>query len=66
MAARITAVGVEPLAHYCRETPQAGFVIEDPKTAFILGFVDGLLPLEMIVEVVFGATWTILPPASWC
>ena len=25
-----------------------------------------LIDLELIVPVVFGAAWTILPPASWC
>ena len=34
----------------CKIT-ELGPVIEDPKTAYILGFVDGLLPLETIVEV---------------
>lgn len=28
-----------------------GEVLEDPKTAFVLGFVDGILPLDTIVEV---------------
>ena len=34
-----------------RTITELGPVIEDPKTAYILGFVDGLLPLETIVEV---------------
>jgi len=34
-----------------RKITELGPVIEDPKTAYILGFVDGLLPLETIVEV---------------
>jgi len=34
-----------------RDITELGPVIEDPKTAYILGFVDGLLPLETIVEV---------------
>jgi hypothetical protein len=34
-----------------RKLTELGPAIEDPKTAFILGFVDGLLPLETIVEV---------------
>jgi hypothetical protein len=34
-----------------RGITELGPVIEDPKTAYILGFVDGLLPLETIVEV---------------
>ncbi|HVJ91160.1 MAG TPA: hypothetical protein VM580_15260 [Labilithrix sp.] len=34
-----------------RKLTELGPVIEDPKTAYVLGFVDGLLPLETIVEV---------------
>lgn len=34
-----------------RPITELGGVIEDPKTAFVLGFVDGLLPLDTIVEV---------------
>ena len=34
-----------------RKLTDLGPVIEDPKTAFVLGFVDGLLPLETIVEI---------------
>lgn len=34
-----------------RSMPELGPVIEDPKTAYMLGFVDGILPLETIVEV---------------
>lgn len=34
-----------------RKLTELGAVIEDPKTAYVLGFVDGLLPLETIVEV---------------
>ncbi len=34
-----------------REISQLGPLIEDSKTAYILGFIDGLLPLETIVEV---------------
>jgi hypothetical protein len=34
-----------------RKITELGPVIEDPKTAYVLGFVDGLLPLETIVEV---------------
>jgi hypothetical protein len=28
-----------------------GPLLEDPKTAYVLGFVDGILPLETIIEV---------------
>jgi hypothetical protein len=34
-----------------RKLTELGPVIEDPKTAYILGFIDGILPLETIVEV---------------
>lgn len=34
-----------------RSITELGPVIEDPKTAYVLGFVDGLLPLETIVAV---------------
>lgn len=34
-----------------RKLTELGPLIEDPKTAYVLGFVDGLLPLETIVEV---------------
>ncbi len=30
---------------------ELGAAVEDPKTAYVLGFIDGLLPLETIVEV---------------
>ena len=34
-----------------RPITELGHLIEDPKTAYILGFVDGLLPLETVVDV---------------
>lgn len=34
-----------------REMAQLGALLEDPKTAYILGFVDGILPLDTIVDV---------------
>lgn len=34
-----------------RSIAELGSVIEDSKTAYLLGFVDGLLPLETIVDV---------------
>jgi len=34
-----------------RKITELGPAIEDPKTAYVLGFIDGLLPLETIVEV---------------
>jgi hypothetical protein len=34
-----------------RSLASFGSLVEDPKTAYVLGFVDGLLPLETIIEV---------------
>ena len=34
-----------------RKITELGHLIEDPKSAYLLGFIDGLLPLETIVEV---------------
>jgi hypothetical protein len=34
-----------------RPMAELGALLEDPKTAYVLGFVDGLLPLETIIEV---------------
>lgn len=34
-----------------REMAQLGPLLEDPKTAYVLGFVDGILPLETIIDV---------------
>ena len=33
------------------EMTKLGALLEDPKTAYVLGFVDGILPLETIIEV---------------
>ena len=33
------------------ELTDFGHLLEDPKTAYVLGFIDGILPLETIVEV---------------
>jgi hypothetical protein len=35
-----------------RKLTDLGPVISDPKSAYVLGFIDGILPLETIVEVV--------------
>jgi hypothetical protein len=35
-----------------RKLTELGPAIEDPQTAYVLGFVDGLLPMETIVDVV--------------
>ncbi|MBX3190837.1 MAG: hypothetical protein KF819_27820 [Labilithrix sp.] len=34
-----------------RPMTELGPLLEDPKTAYVLGFVDGILPLETIIEV---------------
>jgi hypothetical protein len=34
-----------------KDLAQLGELLEDPKTAYVLGFVDGLLPLETIIDV---------------
>ena len=34
-----------------KEMTELGPLLEDPKTAFVLGFVDGILPLETIIDV---------------
>jgi hypothetical protein len=34
-----------------KELSELGPMLSDPKTAYVLGFVDGILPLEIIVEV---------------
>jgi hypothetical protein len=34
-----------------RRLTELGKVLEDPKTAFVLGFVDGILPIETILDV---------------
>jgi hypothetical protein len=34
-----------------KDMAQLGALLEDPKTAYVLGFVDGLLPLETIIDV---------------
>lgn len=39
------------VASLSRPLTELGPLIEDPKTAYVLGFVDGLLPLETIVEI---------------
>lgn len=47
--ARLAPMSRVPLL--TRELASLGPLIEDPKTAYLLGFVDGLLPLETLVEV---------------
>jgi hypothetical protein len=45
---------LEPLTRVpmlAKELNELGTLLEDPKTAYVLGFVDGILPLETIIEV---------------
>jgi len=34
-----------------RKLTEIGAALEDPKTAYVIGFVDGILPLETIIDV---------------
>jgi hypothetical protein len=50
----ILSVRLSPLTRVpmlASELSQLGSVVEDPKTAYMLGFIDGILPLETIIEV---------------
>ncbi len=50
----ILTVRLSPLSRVpslARELGKLGLLLEDPKTAYVLGFVDGILPLETIVDV---------------
>jgi len=50
----ILSVRLSPLARVpvlAKEMTELGAVVEDPKTAYVLGFIDGILPLETIIEV---------------
>jgi hypothetical protein len=50
----ILTVGLSPLTRVpmlAMELTELGQLLADPKTAYVLGFVDGLLPLETIIEV---------------
>lgn len=46
---RLSPVSRVPIL--AQKLTELGEILEDPKTAFVLGFVDGILPLETIVEV---------------
>lgn len=37
--------------HLVKKIDELGAEVQDPKTAYVLGFIDGLLPLETIIEV---------------
>lgn len=50
----ILSVRLSPLTRVpvlAKEMTELGAVVEDPKTAYVLGFIDGILPLETIIEV---------------
>jgi hypothetical protein len=50
----ILSAGLAPLSRVpvlAKEMKQLGPLLEDPKAAYVLGFVDGILPLETIIEV---------------
>jgi hypothetical protein len=42
---------IERTPKLARNLTELGELLEDPKTAYVLGFVDGILPLETIIEV---------------
>jgi hypothetical protein len=46
---RLAPLGRVP--HLAAKLDELGEDLQDPKAAFIIGFVDGLLPLETIIEV---------------
>jgi hypothetical protein len=50
----ILTVRLSPLTRVpmlAKELSQLGSAVEDPKTAYMLGFIDGILPLETIIDV---------------
>ena len=49
LRASLSPLGRVPLL--ARKLSEIGGALEDPKTAYINGFVDGILPLETIIEV---------------
>jgi hypothetical protein len=49
LRARLAPMGRVPML--AATLSELGEVLADPKTAYVLGFVDGILPLETIVEV---------------
>jgi hypothetical protein len=46
-----TLAPLDRVPHLARRLEELGPMIDDPKTAYVLGFVDGLLPLETIIDV---------------
>src|SRR5688572_366795 len=42
---------LDRIPHLAKKLEELGAFVDDPKTAYVLGFVDGLLPLETIIDV---------------
>lgn len=49
---RMRLAPLDRVPRLTRTVAELGSLVEDPKTAYILSFVDGVLPLETIVDVV--------------
>lgn len=49
LRARLTPLSRVPTM--MRKLTELGGLLEDPKTAYVLGFVDGILPLDTIIDV---------------
>ena len=49
LRASLSPLGRVPML--ARQLTEIGSALEDPKTAYIVGFVDGILPLETIIDV---------------
>lgn len=49
LRARLAPLG--RVAALARPLTELGPVLQDPKTAYVLGFVDGILPLETVLDV---------------
>ena len=49
LRANLSPLGRVPVL--ARQLSEIGSALEDPKTAYIVGFVDGILPLETIIDV---------------
>jgi len=50
----ILRAGLMPMSRVpalARQLSEIGAALEDPKTAYVIGFVDGILPIETIVDV---------------
>lgn len=49
LASRLSPLSRVPVL--AKELSDLGAAVEDPKTAYMLGFIDGILPLETIIDV---------------